>query len=301
MSEGVKEAAARHWDGVRPDDLPRRFWQVAGCIRAINAVMGAEGSGWAEGLMAQMRRRLGGRRLARGLSVGCGPGSKELALVQAGIVEGFDLYEISAVRVVQGRALWQGRGLADRGRFLSGDGLAALDDPAGYDLVYWDNALHHMPRTAEVLRRSLRALRPGGMLAVYEFVGPDRFQWSDEELTWARRVRGALPPRFFDPAAGARLAAGRGVARPTVEAMLALDPSEAMDSAAILPELRRLAPADAVWLLGGVVYALALNDVLANFRLPEDAALLDSLMLLDRALAGQGLNHYAAALVQRPA
>ncbi len=73
--------------------------------------------------------------------------------------------------------------------------------------------------------------------------------------------------------------------------------TESADSAAILPALRNLARREDIWLLGGVIYHLALSDVLANFRPEEDDALLASLLLLDKSLSQQGLNHYAAALV----
>jgi hypothetical protein len=83
--------------------------------------------------------------------------------------------------------------------------------------------------------------------------------------------------------------------------MIALDPSEAPDSEQILPAIREFMPDAHVWLLGGVIYHLALNDVVANFRLPEDGPFLDMAMLLDQALSHAGQNHYAVSLYRKPA
>lgn len=48
-----------------------------------------------------------------------------------------------------------------------------------------------------------------------------------------------------------------------------------------------------------MVYHLALNDVLANFDDERDAALLQSLLLLDATLASAGHSQYAVALAMK--
>lgn len=53
-------------------------------------------------------------------------------------------------------------------------------------------------------------------------------------------------------------------------------------------------------MFGGVIYHLALNDVLANLDPERDAPLLESLLLLDLALAELGENQYAACLASVP-
>ena len=72
---------------------------------------------------------------------------------------------------------------------------AALGDD--YDLVYWNDALHHMPDVSDALRWSSDRLKPRGLLAMDDFVGPSRFQWSDTNLDWATRVPQELPTRLL--------------------------------------------------------------------------------------------------------
>ncbi len=68
-----------------------------------------------------------------------------MTLMRAGLVSHFDLYEISDARVQLGQELADRHGRGQRitwhnraVEFASG----ALDGE--YDLVYWNNALHHM-------------------------------------------------------------------------------------------------------------------------------------------------------------
>jgi SAM-dependent methyltransferase len=300
MDERAKEAASRHWDSVKPDVVPRRYWLFDDCIRAINRRMGIDSPIWMAGLIDRLRERLNGHRLDRGISIGCGAGGKEMQLIKHGIVDGFDLFEISKARIEQGQELFRRNGLAEKVTFRADDGLAAMQQGAAYDLVHWDSALHHMDDTRHALELSLNALKPGGYLVINEYVGNNRFQWPDEQLALIDKFRATLPDRFFAREAGARFPASRLCRRPTVEDMIRIDPSEAPDSENILPAIQDLLPGADLWLLGGVIYHIGLNDVIANFRLPEDKPLLDIAMLLDEALSMAGHNHFAVCIYRKP-
>lgn len=130
-----------------------------------------------------------------------------------------------------------------------------------------------------------------------DFVGADRFQWPDAQLEIANRVRAVLPARVRESylaEPNARLE----VRRPDAARLIEVDPTEAAQSGRILDAVRATFPGCAVTLTGGVVYHLALNDVLAHFDDEADGALLDALLLLDRSLAEQGHTHYAVALAR---
>ena len=82
--------------------------------------------------------------------------------------------------------------------------------------------------------------------------------------------------------------------RPTVQAMIARDPSEAADSAAILPAVAEIFPDAEVIPLGGALYSFALNGVAPKLT-PEDAWVLDMMMTLDEALMDESLVTFALA------
>lgn len=287
-------ATARHWSQAktRPNT---RWWMHPAILRHINAlVCGSPLDGPWAGLEQRMRGLAKGEGFSQGLSVGCGSASKELHLLRENIVQRFDLFEVSPERLASGAASAAKQGLAERARFHAQDAFAQ-DLGGQYDLVYWNNALHHMFNVRQALEWSRERLRPGGWLVLDDYVGPSRFQWPDAQLQIASQVRRSLPERLLrDPQHPERRCA-LDIARPSLEQMRSADPSEAADSDAILPALRQVFPEAEVLFTGGVVYNLPLNDVIANFDPVEDAALLQSLLAYDAELAAQGHTHYACA------
>lgn len=296
-----RRRAAAYWD--RPAPVPKlaRWWAWPRIVAHQNALICGEPlPAWGAGLVREIERRWPGRRFRRAVSVGCGNGAKELELLRSGLVQQFDLYEISEARIRHGKKLLAKAGLTDRVTWHTHDGVAALELGARYDLVTWDNGLHHMPDTARAVAASVTALRPGGVFLMNDYVGPNHFQWSQRTLAYATAVRHRLPEVLLrDPTDPARRLA-RTFGRPDRDAMIALDPSEAATSEAILPAIRQHFPDARIWMLGGAVYHLALNDVLANLDPARDGPLLESLLLLDLALAELGENQYAACLAAVP-
>jgi hypothetical protein len=87
--------------------------------------------------------------------------------------------------------------------------------------------------------------------------------------------------------------------RATVAAMMASDPTECADSSAILPAVRRTFPDVTVIPTGGVVYMLALADILANLDEVKHAELLRALMVADDLCIEAGETLYSVAFAQR--
>jgi hypothetical protein len=83
--------------------------------------------------------------------------------------------------------------------------------------------------------------------------------------------------------------------------MIAVDPSEAADSARILPALAHHFPEVSIRKTGGVVYHLALHEVMHIFHPDWDKCLLELLMLIDEQCIKAGNTHYAAAIARKAA
>ncbi|QHT69595.1 hypothetical protein GXP67_24575 [Rhodocytophaga rosea] len=88
----------------------------------------------------------------------------------------------------------------------------------------------------------------------------------------------------------------RTITRPTIEHMIAMDPSEAADSSRINPSIKKYFPQAEIIFTGVTVYHLALNDIISNFNEQKDKYLLDFLMTVDNLYAQSGENHYATAI-----
>ena len=71
----------------------------------------------------------------------------------------------------------------------------ALPD-APWDAVIASDVLHHVLALEELFARVHAALAPGGRFVLVEYVGPNRFQYSEERLDLARRYFRLLPERL---------------------------------------------------------------------------------------------------------
>jgi SAM-dependent methyltransferase len=272
-----------------------QWWHFPQIKRHMNRIIcGKSVDGMAGGDALVLSKLAGGRPYSKALSIGCGIASKEISLLRAGTVRQFVVYEISAKRIGSGKRSAKRHGISDRIEFRN----KALEFDAPpletFDLVYWNNSLHHMLDVSACLKWCRSVLRPGGIIYLNDFVGPTRMQWPDEMLDVANMIRGSLPQRLLIGRDGVT-SLSRKVARPSVRKLIASDPTECADSGAILGAFKGLFPDSVIRLTGGVVYHLALKGCLHNLRDESDADLLSMLLAADEVIARLGMTHYAMA------
>jgi SAM-dependent methyltransferase len=178
----------------------------------------------------------------RWLSIGCGNGAAEISAAELGLcgqMEGIDCSR-QAVEVATREVT--ARGLANA-RFRVSDIERDLLPIGRYDVIVASMSLHHVRRLEFVLDEVARALAPGGWLLVNEYVGPDRWQWTDAQLGAIAESLAGLPERYRVHALTGEVK--RTVTRPTIEQMIQTDPSEAVRSTAIIPLLTQRFELDA--------------------------------------------------------
>ena len=78
-------------------------------------------------------------------------------------------------------------------RYHVADLEAAEFAPGGADVVFAHQAVHHVEALDELFAAVRRALRPGGVFHLHEFVGPIRFQWTDTQIDLVNRFLDSLP------------------------------------------------------------------------------------------------------------
>lgn len=295
MDEQTMKKIGERWS-ARTSRPPRvRWWESRAVRRHISQKVipgGTESGYWhVEALKAA------GRTFPRALSVGCGNAFQEIALLRAGVVEHFDLFELAPQMIMDAKEGAVKAGVRERMQFHFGDFFtSAKNRPESYDLVFWSGSLHHMFDADNAVAVSREVLKAGGALYCNEFVGASHFQYPALEVMIANGVRASLPrPLFKIPGTEEYWPTGTG--RPPMEAMLRDDPSEAADSENILPALRRHFPNARIVPLGGVVYNLALMNILTN--IPEDSKLLRDLLAIDDEANDHGLFHYAFGMAEK--
>lgn len=231
---------------------------------------------------------------AQGLSLGCGAGQLERQAVQRNLCRHLDACDLSPDAIAQARAEAKTAGLAERLNFFVAD-LNTLElPPARYDLILCPMSLHHVRNLERAFAQARAALRPGGLLALNEFVGPDRLQWSPQQLRAANELLQRLPRRYrrnLDPRGWARLLEPyrRRVRRRPRWRMVLDDPSESVRSSEVVPLLEREFAIVERKDYGGTLLQLVLDRIAGNFQDTEaDRQLLLELCQSERRLIEKG-------------
>lgn len=224
--------------------------------------------------------------LERTASLFCGNGHLERRLVDQGTVRNCVGMDLAEGALAQARAAAQApayAGLRYERRDLEGEGCG----PGPYQAVFCHQGLHHAERLEALLDHVAAALEPGGILHLHEFVGPDRFQWTDRQLEAINDWLASVPERYRIADNGKLITRAT---RPTIAEMIALDPSESVRSSAIPAVVAERFEIVERKDLGGTLAMKALARIGGNFDPadPEGAAHVERLLRMEEELMRQG-------------
>lgn len=171
--------------------------------------------------------------------------------------------------------------------------------PGSFDAVLAWSGVHHCGRLDRLYAAVNALLRPGGWFFVDEYVGPDRFQFSAAHMQQVRALAHLLPERLLTTRSGI---VRREFRVPTVEEVVAVDPSEAVASAQILPLLDAHFDVMARRPYGGSLLHVLLANIAQNFQTPQDARWLQALIAAEDDLHRQGRleQHFCSVIARRP-
>lgn len=288
-----------YWSGREHKANPvRHFWTSPTIVRHINRrVCGVPVNGMSQGLTERLKQHFPNKRFKRGISVGCGEGIKEAKLIKQGIVETFDLFELSTDRISKGKRNAEKLEIADRMNFVHDDAFSK-DDIESYDFVNWTASLHHMFNVKQAVEWSFDILKKGGIFYMDEYVGPNHLQFTDEMLELASDIRQNLPSQYLcDPKKPDQFVPIQ-CKRRNLEKLLLRDPSEAADSSKIIESVQEYFPDAEIIFTGGIVYFIALDGIMGNFneKQEDDVKFLNLLLKIDDLLSDAGHNIRASAL-----
>lgn len=103
------------------------------------------------------------------LDIGCGIGAPAIRLAMAHDIEVVGI-SISQRQVERARDLAASAGLAGRLSFQFADAMDLPFPNESFDIVWALESLHHMPDRAQALHQAVRVLRPGGRVAIGDFM-----------------------------------------------------------------------------------------------------------------------------------
>lgn len=254
-------------DAQRAEHLAHRTWMAHTAV-LMHLNERATGDPARDWLSSWAHRWFAGDAL-RVLVLGCGEGWLERAVARWPFVDRIDAVDFAEAAV-------------DRARQAAHDlekihyGVVDLNrdelPPDTYDVVVAHSVLHHVEDLEHAFLQIGRTMRPNATLIVNEYVGPNRFQFGDDVLS----LMNALLACIGKPAKN----------RPTVEEMIANDPTEAVRSEELAGFLARHFEILERKEIGGTLLQHLLYDVVQDFRfdVPRERAIVEILCAIEAML-----------------
>ena len=211
------------------------------------------------------------------LSIGSGYCQHEMALARYPQFAEITCLDIAENRLQEAAREAQEQQLTNM-RFHTADFYNFTPQKEYYDIVYFHQALHHVKKVEQwLLQKIIPALKPGGCIVMNEYVGSSRLQYPREQVKAINEALRLIPKPYrqiFKTSRYKNYYAGSGSWR-----MYLADPSESVDSAAIIPALHRHLEPVMEKTYGGNLLMGALKDIAHHFTdlNPEKEAVLQQL------------------------
>jgi SAM-dependent methyltransferase len=275
-----ERAVSDRW-GAR-DPKIRSFWQSPTVAAEINRRITGDATLTPTEYFA---RRYCSTPRRRALSIGCGDGGRELAMLRLGVCEHLVGVDLSADRLERARRATP-PGLSDRLELVCAN-VESWRPRGQFDLVIAVGALHHVELLERFFDQLEVTLTDDGLLYVDEFVGPSRFQWTDKQLGIVNRLLDRLSPSLRHDLVEPELGPRPSCTRPSIAGLIAADPSESARSAEIPKLLHSRLETVEERPYGGGIFHLFFNRIMGNFEGHDD--LVRVLMELDAILTDEGV------------
>lgn len=240
-------------------------------------------------------------RVKRALTLGCGHGEFERGVAGYDLAEIHDACDIADGAVSAAARLAREAGLSHI-RYKVAD-LNTIQLPRrNYDVVFGISSIHHVASLEHVFAEVVETLVPGGYFVLDEFIGPSKFQWTNDQLDAINTELQRMPMEFRRGLAAPFIPKG-AVRRPSIAEMNAGDPSEAARSSEILDVLAQSFEIVEFRGYGGSLLHLLLDEIAGRFA-PDNPQAMGYLRHLfeleDRLIAAGTLRHDFAVIVAQP-
>jgi ubiquinone/menaquinone biosynthesis C-methylase UbiE len=180
---------------------------------------------------------LSGLNNLRLLSVGCGTGSRERKFAKYSIFSLIEGIDMASKLIDEARSIANEQNLNNI-KYHVGDFKQQNFETESYDVILFNSSLHHFNNIDNFLKLNVfPLLKKNGYLIVFEFVGPNRLQWTPLQLQKANEILRKIPIQYRHRLNSNSIK--HKIYRPGLLRMSLIDPSEAVDSESILSSLHK--------------------------------------------------------------
>ena len=229
-----KDRVRSKWNQIECSDSD--FWIIPEVKREWNKKCTGEPEvEYEDYVVEKYLRNLSGLKM---LSVGCGNSSHEQTFSKHPCFDSVEGIDISEKQLIKARYYAEEdncKKVTYRVHDFEKESLPENE----YDVVLFHSSLHHFKSIENIIsERTIPILKKNGLLIIFDYTGPNRLQWTSEQLNKSNELLRRIPRhRRFRPQSN--FLVKKRVYRPGKFRMWVSDPSEAIDSEAMLETLAR--------------------------------------------------------------
>lgn len=266
------------------DDLPgSNWWQVDAVRQRWNELITGSKTKIYPDYVAE--KWLTNKNNLNMLSIGCGTGQRELEFAVHKNFHQIDAFDIAPKAIDDANKTAQERGITNC-NFFVGDVYKDQWPEAHYDVVLFHSSLHHFKNIDGLLQKVKDTLKPSGLVIINEYVGANRFQFTNTRKKYVNSIYKKEVPVSFKTRKHST-AIKNEVYFPGLLRMVISDPSEAVESATILPLMQKNFELLEQKNYGGNLLTFILKDIAHHFNKPEAQSTLQQLFKLEDNLLKQ--------------
>lgn len=202
------------------------------------------------------------------LSLGSGNCSSELKFASCKNFEDILCVDISNVRLEEAKLIAENKNLTNINFSVSNANTYTLPK-SHFDIVYFRASLHHFKNVEHLVGKLIKdALKSNGFLIIDEYVGPNRLQFSKNQINAINKAITLIPKKYrkrYKLNLYKNKVSGSGLLR-----MKIADPSECIDSENILPSIHNNFETIYEANYGGNILMTVLKDISHHFIVLDD-------------------------------
>jgi len=253
--DALKKTAA-FWD-QQDISRPKQFWDLPVVQQYRNRLVSGCGH---TGYLEWFAKKYAVRPFVKGISLGCGSGLQEREAVRLKIAEEMAGFDIASGRLEQAKKLASGMPIVYHGVNINAINL----DENSFDFALCKTILHHLTKLEHVFTELKKALRPGSLLYINDYIGPARFQFPERILNIGDQLLSEIPPQLRRYRHDPRQIKTR-INRIDSKDIIAADPSEAIRSDEINGLLKQHFTVVEARGTGGAILFRLLDGIAHNF------------------------------------
>ena len=232
--------------------------------------------------MNYVKEHIGNKNL-RALSIGCMEGNigPEITVFETGMFGRIEVMDIA-----QGLLKKQSKIASEKGlnaiEYIKQDLNCVELEKNVYDFIWAVGTIHHIENLELFFEQVQNALKDNGIFMMREYIGPNRINHTEEQLSIVNEILSILPEKYKKTPDGLI----KNIMEATdVVALIKHDPSEAVRSEDIMQILNHKLEIVKLAYTGGTILQPLLSNIASNFEKDQEGDLvLKLLILLEKTL-----------------